>query len=41
MDVVEMKDSRIFIVFHEGYQDHCRIRGQFFRVTSDGPVAGT
>jgi len=34
----EMKDGRIVIIMHEGYRTPGKIRGQFFRVTSEGPV---
>jgi photosystem II stability/assembly factor-like uncharacterized protein len=37
--MTEMGDGRVFIVMHEGYRVPGYIRGQFFRVTPDGPVA--
>ncbi|MCK5526686.1 MAG: exo-alpha-sialidase [Candidatus Latescibacteria bacterium] len=39
MSMVEMDDGRIGIFMNEGYRVPGRIRGQFFRVTPDGPVA--
>jgi hypothetical protein len=39
MAMVEMSDGRVLKVMHEGYRRPGNIRGQFFRVTPDGPVA--
>ncbi len=38
MGMVELPDGRVFIAMHEGYRVPGNIRGQFFRVTPDGPV---
>jgi len=37
--MTEVGDGRILIVMHEGYRSPGHIRGQFFRVTPEGPVA--
>jgi len=39
LGMTELADGRIMIVMHEGYRVPGYIRGQFFRVTPDGPVA--
>jgi len=39
LGMTELADGRIMIVMHEGYRTPGYIRGQFFRVTPDGPVA--
>jgi len=40
MSMVEMPDGRVLILMHEGYRWFGgKIRGQFFRVTKNGPVA--
>ncbi len=39
MAMVEMADGRVLNIMHEGYRVPGHIRGQFFRVTPDGPVA--
>ena len=39
MAMVEMADGRVLNVMHEGYRVPGYIRGQFFHVTPDGPVA--
>jgi len=39
MAMVEMSDGRVLNVMHEGYRVPGNVRGQFFRVTPDGPVA--
>ncbi len=40
MSMVEMQDGRVLILMHEGYRWFGgKIRGQFFRVTPNGPVA--
>ena len=38
MGMTEMRDGRGLIVMHEGYRAPGYIRGQFFRVTPEGPV---
>ncbi|MCK5118797.1 MAG: exo-alpha-sialidase, partial [Candidatus Latescibacteria bacterium] len=37
--MTEMADGRVLIVMHEGYRLPGNIRGQFFRITPDGPMA--
>ena len=37
--MTELPDGRVFIAMHEGYRVPGYIRGQFFHVTPDGPVA--
>ena len=37
MAMVEMSDGRVLNVMHEGYRVPGNVRGQFFRVTPDGP----
>ena len=37
MAMVEMSDGRVLNVMHEGYRVPGYVRGQFFRVTPDGP----
>jgi len=37
--MTEMADGRVLIIMHEGYRVPGYIRGQFFRITLDGPVA--
>ena len=39
MGMVEMADGRVLNVMHEGYRRPGNIRGQFFRVTPEGPMA--
>jgi photosystem II stability/assembly factor-like uncharacterized protein len=39
LGMVEMADGRVLIAMHEGYRIPGYIRGQFFRVTPDGPAA--
>ena len=39
MAMVEMGDGRVLNIMHEGYRTPSYIRGQFFRVTPDGPQA--
>ena len=39
MALVEMADGKVLCVMHEGYRIPGHIRGQFFRVTPEGPVA--
>jgi hypothetical protein len=36
--MAEMKDGRIAIIMHEGYRIPGKIRGQFFNITTDGPI---
>jgi hypothetical protein len=35
MGMTELKDGRILIVFHEGFRQPTRIRGQYFRTGRD------
>ena len=37
--MVEMGDGRVMIVMHEGYRIPGYIRGQFFRVATEGSIA--
>ncbi|MEW6751248.1 MAG: sialidase family protein [Candidatus Latescibacterota bacterium] len=39
MGMAEMADGRVLVVMHEGYRVPGNVRGQYFRVTPDGPVA--
>ena len=39
MGMVEMDDGRVLVIMHEGYRVPGYIRGQFFRVTPEGPLA--
>ncbi len=39
MGMVEMADRRVLNVMHEGYRVPGNVRGQFFHVTPEGPVA--
>ena len=39
MGMVEMADGRVLNVMHEGYRVPGHVRGQLFRVTTEGPVA--
>jgi len=36
--MTEMKDGRIIIIMHEGYRIPGKIRGQFFKITPEGPI---
>ena len=38
MGLMEMKDGRVMVVFHEAYRTPTRIRGHYMRVENDGTL---